>query len=362
MKTNRVLMVLAAMLWLQACEKPVEPVSPARPALVMVIDHKADVDDADMVLVGEIKPRYESNQSFRVEGKIVARLAEVGDVVKKGQLLANIDATDSELSAQVANADVLAAQARYALAKAEVERKRKLVEKAFISQSALDADEAELKTTFAVVKQAIAQAAVANNQSQYTMLRADRDGVITMINAEPGQVVQIGERVVQIVDVKQVDALVAVPESRIDNIHIGDRVAIKLWANPTKEYKGKVREITPTANEATRAFDMRVELIDADEQVKFGMTAGVIVNHHSPHKLIVPTSAVTQQEGQAIVWVIDAQQVAQRRPVEIGPFTEKGIEVLSGLSVGEMVAIAGVHTLVQGQKVKPIIQPYERQL
>jgi len=353
-------MVLAAMLWLQACEKTVEPEPPPRPALTMVVGDNVDVDRADMVLIGEIKPRYESNQSFRVEGKIVARLVEVGDVVKKGQLLVNIDATDIQLSAQVANSDVIAAQARYALAKAEVERKRKLVEKAFISQSALDADEAQLKTTLAVMKQAIAQAAVANNQSQYTMLRADRDGVITMINAEPGQVVKVGERVVQIVDLKQVDALVAVPESRIDNIQIGDRVAIKLWANQTKEYKGKVREITPTANEATRAFDMRVEIINADEQMKFGMTAGVIVNRHSSHQLTVPSSAVTQQDGQAIVWVIDAQQVAQRRQVEIGPFTEHGIEVLSGLSVGEMVAIAGVHTIVQGQKVKPNIQQYER--
>jgi membrane fusion protein, multidrug efflux system len=359
MKTNSILMALMTMLWLQACEKPVEPESPARPALVMVVGDDANVDRADMVLVGEIKPRYESNQSFRVEGKIVARRVDVGDVVKKGQLLASIDATDIQLSAQVANADVLAAQARYTLAKAEVERKRKLVEQAFISQSALDADEAQLKTTLAVMQQAIAQAAVANNQSQYTMLRADRDGVITMINAEPGQVVKVGESVVQVVDLKQVDALVAVPESRIDNIQIGDRVTIQLWANQTKQYKGKVREITPTANEATRAFDMRVEIIDADEQMKFGMTAGVIVDRHAPHQLIVPTSAVTQQDGKTIVWVIDAQQLAQRRQVEVGPFTENGVEVLSGLSVGEMVAIAGVHTLVQGQQVKPKIQQNE---
>ncbi len=362
MKINDILIVLTATLWLQACEKPIEPESPPRPALVMVVGHHATIERTDMVLVGEIKPRYESNQSFRVGGKVVARLVEVGDVVKKGQLLAKIDATDSQLSAQVANAEVLAAQARYALAKAEVERKRRLVEKQFISQSALDTDEAQLKTTLAAVKQAVAQAAVANNQSQYTMLSADRDGVITQINAEPGQVVQVGERVVQIVDLEQIDVLVAVPESRIDNVHVGDRVAIKLWANQTKKYKGKIREITPTANEATRAFDMRVELIDADEQVKFGMTAGVIVDHHATDKVIVPSSAVTQYQGQAMVWVIDAEEVVKRRQVDIGPFTENGIEVLAGLSVGEMVAIAGVHTLVHGQKVKPNIQKSERTL
>lgn len=87
MKTNSILMALMTMLWLQACEKPVEPESPPRPALVMVVGDDANVDRADMVLVGEIKPRYESNQSFRVEGKIVARRVDVGDVVKKDSYL-----------------------------------------------------------------------------------------------------------------------------------------------------------------------------------------------------------------------------------------------------------------------------------
>jgi membrane fusion protein, multidrug efflux system len=360
MKINSIYLGLAlTTVCLQACEKPVEPVSPPRPALVMVVGDATTIDTTSMILVGEVKPRYESNQSFRVAGKIVARLAEVGDVVKKGQALAKIDATDSQLSAQVANADVLAAQANYALAKTEIDRKRQLVEKKFISQSALDAQEAQLKTAAASLKQAQAQAAVANNQSRYTTLTADRNGVITQINAEPGQVVQVGEMVVQVVDRGQVDVLVAVPESRMNNVHIGDSVSIQLWANPAKTYQGTVREITPAASEATRAFDMRVAMTDADEQVKFGMTAGVIFEGIAPQKIIVPSSAVTQYDGQDIVWVIDEKGIAQQRQVEIGQFSENGIAVLSGLSVGEMVAIAGVHTLVNGQQVKPLQQKNE---
>ncbi len=362
MQINTFLVGLTAMLYLSACDKPAEPVSPPRPALVMVVGGATMIDSTGMVLVGEVKPRYESNQSFRVAGKIVARLAEVGDVVKKGQALAKIDATDSQLSTQVANADVLAAQANYALAKTEIDRKRLLVEKKFISQSALDTQEAQLKTSAASLKQAQAQAAVAGNQSRYTTLTADRDGVITRINAEPGQVVQVGEMVVQVVDTKQVDVLVAVPESRMNNVHIGDSVAIKLWAAPEKTYQGKVREITPAASEATRAFDMRVAMKDADERVKFGMTAGVVFDAGTPQKIVVPSSAVTQYEGQNIIWVIDQKGIAQQRQVEIGPFTENGIAVLSGLSEGEMVAIAGVHTLFNGQQVKPVKQKNESAL
>ena len=152
-----------------------------------------------------MKSRYESNQSFRIAGKIIQRKAEVGDVVKKGQVLVKIDATDSRLTAQAANADILAAKANYALAKADVERQRQLLTKKFISQSALDSQEAQLKIVAARLKQAKAQAAVANNQSHYTTLTADRDGIITSINAEPGQVVQVGEMIVQIVDTQQIE-------------------------------------------------------------------------------------------------------------------------------------------------------------
>lgn len=359
MKVISILIGLAIILCLQACEKPVEQELPPRPAIVVVVGDAMTSNSHGMALIGEVKPRYESNQSFRVAGKIVARLAEIGDVVKKGQALARIDATDSQLSAQAAQADVLAAQANYALAQTEVERKRLLVEKKFISQSALDTQEAQLKIAAASLKQAQAQANVASNQSRYTTLTADRDGVITRINAEPGQVVQVSEMIVQIVDSEQIDVLVAVPESRMDGVHVGDRVAIKLWATPAKTYKGNVREMTPVASEETRAFDMRITMLDADEQVKFGMTAGVIAENDATQSIVVPSSAVTQYEGKNIVWVIDNKGVAKQRQVEIGPFTESGIAILTGLSTGEMVAIAGVHTLVNGQKVKPIIQKYE---
>jgi membrane fusion protein, multidrug efflux system len=356
MKTTIILASLISICSLQACKQPADQALPPRPALVMVVSDASVNDSAGMVLVGEVKPRYESNQSFRVAGKIKAREVEVGEIVKKGQVLARMDATDSQLNVQAANSDVLAAQANYALAKTELDRKRQLVEKKFISQSALDNQETQLKTAAAQLKQAQAQAAVTSNQSRYTTLTADRDGIITRINAEPGQVVQVGETIVQIVDMKQVEVLVAVPESRMDNVHIGDMVTIKLWANPTKKYTGKVREITPAASEATRAFDMRVAMIDADEQVKFGMTAGVIFDDDLAKTVVVPSSAVTQYEGQDIVWVIDAKGIAQQRKVEIGPFSENGVAIINGLSTGEMVAIAGVHTLVSGQKVSPKIQ------
>ena len=356
MKLKNILSGLTVILLLQACDKPPEKAVPPRPALVMVVGEASTEASEKMALVGEVKSRYESNQSFRIAGKIIQRKAEVGDVVKKGQVLVKIDATDSRLTAQAASADILAAKANYALAKADVERQRQLLTKKFISQSALDSQEAQLKIVAARLKQAKAQAAVANNQSHYTTLTADRDGIITSINAEPGQVVQVGEMIVQIVDTQQIEVQAAIPESRMNEVKVNDLVAIRLWANQTKAYKGKVREIAPAASEATRAFDMRVAFMDVDEQVRLGMTAGVVFGMQTAQKITVPSSAVTQAKGRSIVWVIDDKGIAKQREVEIGSFAEKGIAVNKGLVVGEMVAIAGVHTLVQGQQVKPTIQ------
>ncbi len=339
-----------------ACEKPAEPPPPPRPALVTVVGTASE--NEGMVLVGEVKSRYETNLGFRINGKITARKVDVGAVVKKGQVIARLDAADTNLSAAAALADVRAAEASYALALAEVERQRILFSKKFISQSALDIREAELKTSAAHLQQVKAQAAVSGNQSRYTALVADRDGVVTQIHAEPGQVVAAGEMIAQIVDTRQIEVLVAVPESRMRDLQVGNNVAIKLWADKEKTYAGKVREIAPAASSATRAFDVRVTVSNADDAIKPGMTAGVIFTQITADGVMIPLSALTQINGKNSVWVIenllDNVGIANPREVVTGPYTENGVMLTSGLQAGEMIAIAGVHTLIKGQKVRPV--------
>ncbi len=352
MKFRLTLLLLVTLV--SACEKPAEPPSPPRPALVMIAG-RADINQS-MVLVGEVKSRYESNQGFRINGKIVERKVDVGTLVKKGQLLVRLDIADSQLAASAATADVRAAEANYALAKSEVERQRQLVSKRFISQSALDKYEAELKTAEARVNQAKAQAAVSGNQSRYTSLVADRDGVVTQIRAEPGQVVEAGEMIAQIVDTQQIEVQVAVPESRMANVKVGDHVIITLWADHSNNYQGTVREIAPAADSTTRTFNVRVKFDHLDDKVRLGMTAGVRFAENMQEEIIVPNSAVTQKNGQTLVWVVDKNGIANPRPVSIGQFTEQGVAIKQGVQTGEMIAIVGTHTLVKGQHVAPKIQ------
>ncbi len=355
---KKIIIMLSAGLTLVACQKPAEPPPPPRPALVSIVGESAT--NEAMVLVGEVKSRFETNLGFRIGGKIIERKVDVGSLVKKGQLIARLDASDANLSAAAATADVRAAEASHALASAEVARQRTLLAKKFISQSALDIREAELKTSAARLSQVKANAAVSGNQSRYTLLVADRDGVVTQIRAEPGQVVSAGEMVVQIVDTNQIEVLVAVPESRMASIKAGDLVTIKLWASQVtdskKTYTGKVREVAPAANSATRAFDVRVAISDADAALKLGMTAGVRFAQNEANEIIIPSGALTQINGKSSVWVINKEGIANPRLVSAGQFTESGVIITNGLQTGEMVAIVGVHTLLKGQKVKPIVE------
>ena len=350
------LLFTVSLVLLVGCDKPAEPAAPPRPTLTMVVGDSSALDS--MVLVGEVRPRYEASQSFRISGKIIERKVDVGTQVKKGQLIARLDAADVNLNAAAAMADVRSAEASHALAVAELERQRQLFTKKFISASALDIREAELKTSAARLAQVKAQANVSGNQTRYASLLADRDGVVTMIRAEPGQVVEVGEAVVQIANLKETEVLVAVPESRMAEVKPGTPVTIKMWANPNKAYAGRVREIAPAADSATRAFNVRVSVTDADDLVKLGMTAGVKFKQQQAQQsqqLLIPLAALTERNGKKLVWVIDAESKAQPREVSAGEFSEQGVMITGGLQAGEKIAIAGVHTLVKGQHVKPVV-------
>lgn len=344
-----------ALLTLTACHHEAEEVAAPRPVWVMTVGKSAS--SVNSRYTGEVKSRYESTIGFRINGKIIQRLVNVGDVVRKGQVLAKLDASDTQLNASAAQADVSAAQANLALAKAELARRQQLYGQHFISRSALDSYETQLSTAQARVQQAQAQAAVSQHQTVYTQLLADRAGVIGMITAEPGQVVAAGQSIAQIYDLNTLEVHISVPETVIEHCHPGDSAQVQLAEN-SRKYQGRIREISPAANSQTHAFDLRVQVLDADAQFKLGMTAEVqfahAANAASQAHILVPGTAVTRHSEGAAVWVIDPQQRAHLRNVVTGPVTEAGVPIISGLSAGEQIATIGVHTLAEGMQVQPV--------
>jgi len=150
------------------------------------------------------------------------------------------------------------------------------------------------------------------------------------------------------------EILIAVPETLIDSLHVGDSARVSLNDVP-QTYQGRIREISPAANSQTHAFDLRIQLLNSDQRIKLGMTAQVSFEQATTAKtLIVPSTAVTRHGEQASVWVIDAKHQAHLRQVTTGTLTESGIEITSGLQAQETIATIGIHTLTEGMLVQPV--------
>lgn len=350
---NAILTTFTLAILLSACHQQTEEVAAPRPVWVMKAGASGEQSAASYT--GEVRSRYESAIGFRIAGKITAREVSVGDTVKKGQLIARLDPNDTRLNAQAASAEVQTAQANLALAQSELARREQLYQKQFISRSALESYETQVKTSQARLAQAQSQAAVSQHQTGYTQLLADRAGVIGMIQAEPGQVVAAGQTIAQIYDLQTLEIQIAVPETMISALKIGDAAQVTL-SEAARPYNGRIREISPAANNQTHAFDLRIQLLNADQGIKLGMTAQVSFTQaqDTMQRIIVPATAVTKDGPQAAVWVIDSRQQAHMRPVTTGSLSEQGIEITSGLQAGETIATVGVHTLTEGMQVKAV--------
>ena len=354
MSTTRTIVLLALAAALAACGKQEPQATAPRPVIAQVASAK-HAEGAN-VYSGEVRARYENDLAFRVGGKVVGRFVDVGATVKKGEQLARLDPQDAQLGVESARQQLAAAEADHVLAKAELERYRELRAKQYVSQAVLDARESTFNTTKARLEQARAQAQVARNQSSYTTLVAEADGVITAVNVEAGQVVSAGQPVMRFARPEEKEVAINVPETRLGEFRDAPEILISLWATPSKPYRGRVREIAPNADAATRTFAAKISFVGPDAAVKLGMTANVAIGERSGAEVItLPLTALTQVDGKPAVWVVDPHtSKVNLRPVTVGAYREDGVSIRDGLRAGEVVVTAGVHKLLPGETVRVI--------
>ena len=339
---------------LAGCSKQ-EVAAPApRAVIAQVVGAKAAA--SAHVYSGEVRARYENDLAFRVGGKVVVRLVDVGATVKKGQSLARLDPQDAQLGVESARSQLAAAQADHALAKTEVDRYRDLYGKKFVSQAVLDGRETTFNTTKARLEQAQAQLATAHNQSSYTSLVAEADGIITTVNVEAGQVVTASQPVMRFARPEEKEVAISVPESRLGELRSAREILVAVLAAPDKPYLGRVREIAPNADPVTRTFAAKISVIDPDAAVQLGMTANVVLGDRpAADAMTIPLTALTQVDGKHAVWVVDPNtSTVNLRPVAIGAYREDGVVVRDGLKSGEVVVTAGVHKLLAGETVRVV--------
>lgn len=344
---------------LAACDKKVQEQEqePVRPARVVKVTLGADMAKSNYS--GEVRARFETALAFRVGGKITKRLVDVGSVVKQGQVLAELDTTDLRLAESANRSELAAAEADYWLAKRDLARYDDMLEKKFISQTEYERHRNQFDTAHARLNQVRMLSKASSNQATYGQLRADHAGVITAVDVEAGQVVAAAQPVMRLAQPQEKDVVVSVPENRLADLKAAGEIQISLWAEPGKFYKGKVREISPSADPVTRTYTVKVAVTDNAEAMQLGMTANVLFGSQSSQSAAVelPLTALYQQDGKQAVWLVDAASGKVRlAPIQVGEYREKTFTVLSGLNNGDLVVSAGVHKLVPEQRVRIVTE------
>jgi RND family efflux transporter MFP subunit len=343
----------ALLLMLAACSRPVAPADDVRPVRAVTVAPAQARAEAE--LAGEVRPRVESRVGFQVGGRISARRVEIGQRVAKGEVLATLDPTDLRLSAAAAAEQLNAAQVERDQQRADLKRFEDLHRQGFISGAELERRRAQFDAAEARLRQAQAQAQVSGNQAAYAALRAPAAGVVSAIDAEVGQVISAGQSVVRLALAGEKEVAIAIPESRLDALRRIADVRVAVWAHGA-ELKGRIREIAPIADPATRTYAARVTLLEPPVDIALGMSATVRFEvPASPAVLTVPLTALLREGEATYVWRLDRQTMTvDKSPVTVAGVDGNALVIGTGLRPGETIVTAGVHLLKPGQKVRLI--------
>ncbi|RVU15290.1 efflux RND transporter periplasmic adaptor subunit [Methylobacterium oryzihabitans] len=341
---------------LAACQEHAEAPLPPRPVLTATVAPRTT--ETFGPFAGSIEPRYQTQAGFRIAGRMVARDVFVGDLVAKGTRLAALDPVVPQFALTRARADVADAEAQLANAGATESRQRTLFEGGNVTQAQLDTAVANRDTAAARLSQAKAALQKAEDELGYATLKADFDGVVTAWSAEVGQVVSAGQAVVTVARPDIREAVVDIPDALMGDVKPGVTFTVTLQAAPAITAQGRVREIGPLADAATRTRRVRMTLVDPPEAFRLGTTVTVALERPIAPQVTLPATALLERDGRTGVWVVtaagtpDGRATVALRPVTVIGRDGASVTLADGLKAGERVAVAGAHSLEDGQAVR----------
>ncbi len=347
---------------LAACSKTEPAPEPVRAVRTVTI--AAQTAGGIYEYAGDVRARTESRLSFRVNGKMIKRFVDLGDTVKAGQVLAQLDAQDLRLGQDAARAAAAAAQASFDQTAADFKRYKELADKGFISPAELDRREAALKTARAQLDQARAQASVQGNQAGYAALVADASGVVTGVDLEPGMVASAGTPVLRLAHDGPRDVVFSVPEDRVAMVKAlaaqPDAFKVRLWGSDATPLPASIREISAAADPVTRTFLVKADIGKAAlDGTRLGQTATVLMTLPQVSGVTkLPLSALREEQGRSAVWLVDrGSMTVKSQDVKLAGADGNDAVITAGLAPGQIVVTAGVHVLNPGQKVKFYVDP-----
>ena len=323
-----------------------------RPVLSFVV--KA-TPAANLRVPGVIESKIETPLSFKVLGRVIARDVGVGDIVRRNDTIAAINALPLELAVKAATADLTNAQAQQANAAVNEQRQRTLAQSRSASEASLEEAQRVSQTADAGVLRAQANLDRTQQQLTYAQLRADFDGVVTATSAEIGEVVSPGQTIVTIARPDLLEAVIDIPQSDMDNVAVGSPFDAALQLDMSICARGVVREIAPSADTVTRTQRIRISLKDPPPGFRLGAVVTVSTPIHNESALLAPESAMLVEDGKSSVWVVDEQR-ALVHLLKVEPDNSQlqpgMVRIAKGISEGDRVVVAGVHSLHDGQKIR----------
>ena len=337
---------------LSACGSEPLPEPASRPVLVT---QPGPSEAESSSFAGEVRAREESPLAFRVGGKLVERRVDVGDHVSAGEVLAVLDAGDLQAQARAAQARLSAAQAELGRARADQVRFAELAREQLVSRSSLDAQNAAAVAAQGQVNAARAELDLARNQSGYGQLRAPVAGVIAGRSAEAGQVVGAGQSIVTLAADGPREIAFSLPEGG-RGVELGQLVRVTLWSQPDRSWPGRIRELSPAADPASRTFAARATVEAPDATLQLGQSARVhLPGDSAAATLSLPLPALQRSGSAVAVFVVDpATSTLKLQPVRVARYGSDQVAISEGVGADDWVVAAGGHLLRAGEKVAPV--------
>jgi RND family efflux transporter MFP subunit len=350
----RPLAALALLSLLAACGDQATSATPKAERPVQIQRVAFEPADASREFVGVVRARHETDLGFRVAGKMIVRSVNVGDGVRAGDVVAELDPQDLDLQVASAQAELAAATSNLADAAAEEGRYANLKTRGAVAVADYDHKKAAKDEAVGRLERARRALDLAANQRAYAQLKIDVDGVITATLAERGQVVALGQAVARLAHHGEMEALVALPETALGEARKSD-ATVRLWSDPGRTFTAHLRELSPQADATTRTYAARFTIDDPGDSVALGMTATVKLSHPSSAQVAkLPLSAVLNRGTGPSVYLVDGSGALELRPVTIASFGENVALVSAGIEDGDRVVTLGVQKLVAGVQVRAV--------
>jgi RND family efflux transporter MFP subunit len=307
---------------------------------------------------GTVKAGTETKLSFKVGGTLTKLNLKVGDELNKGQFVASVEARDQSLQVQSMQANVTQAEAQLRNAEAQYQRVRALYANNNSTRTELDSARMAHDSAKASLAATKKQLELAHAQAGKTVLRSPLAGVVAQVNAESGENVSPGQPIVVLNSGSRAEVEVAVPETIISRIKVGQPGTATLAALDGKQLPVSVTEVGVTTSQTKTTYPVVLAFDEEDESVRSGMVAEVSItlgSSHKPQLLVNPKAVGEDRNGRFVFVAVPAGEgfaTVERRPVEVGQIGTDGMEITSGVKATELVVTAGLTYLTDGKRVR----------